>query len=241
MRIGTWNLQRARGLEKNRQRLELIASRHADVWVLTETHDSIDLTPMKYRSVATDPDTAARVGERWVTIWSRFSVLDRPAVEDPVRTTAAVVDSPIGPMAIFGTVLPWHSDPGPGGGAKAWSEHHRVIEAQGEEWKRLAESPGAGGLCIAGDFNTSIGRPHFYGTKRGRDLLQRALGDADLAFVTDTDSFPPGLLRHPVIDHVCLSTALASRASVVEAWEGTTENGVKLSDHSGLVVEVVPG
>jgi hypothetical protein len=38
-----------------------------------------------------------------------------------------------------------------------------------------------------------------------------------------------------------LSDDLASRAHVVDAWDGTDGDGVRLSDHSGLVVEIAEG
>ena len=44
VRIGTWNVEYARGVEKNGRRAELLRSRHAAVWVLTETHDDLDLS-----------------------------------------------------------------------------------------------------------------------------------------------------------------------------------------------------
>jgi endonuclease/exonuclease/phosphatase family metal-dependent hydrolase len=50
-----------------------------------------------------------------------------------------------------------------------------------------------------------------------------------------------GMLRHSPIDHVLLSKDLADRIEVTDAWEGTTPDGAKLSDHSGLVVEVCRG
>jgi hypothetical protein len=238
VRIGTWNLEYAAGEEKNRRRHDLIASMRADVWVLTETHDDIDLSPLGHRPVHSRSRPTARPGGRWATIWSRYPVLETISVCDPVRTTAALLDSPVGALIVFGTVLPWHTDPGPRGDARAWTEHHRVIPLQGAEWACLrARYPGAA-LCVAGDLNTNLGGRHSYGTKEGRSLLRSALDAADLVCATETDRVPEGKLRFSPIDHVCLSKRLADRASVVEAWEGRTSDGSRLSDHSGLVVEV---
>ena len=93
---------------------------------------------------------------------------------------------------------------------------------------------------MAGDLNTDLGGAHYYGTKRGRAALVEGLRAADLICVTSTDRVPDGWLAHPPIDHVCVSGALSAGASVVEAWNGTTSDGVHLSDHSALVVELVP-
>jgi len=41
------------------------------------------------------------------------------------------------------------------------------------------------------------------------------------------------------IDHVCLSDGLVKSAKIrVQAWEGTTDDGVKASDHNGVEVDV---
>jgi hypothetical protein len=45
--------------------------------------------------------------------------------------------------------------------------------------------------------------------------------------VTETERVPEGKLRYPPIDHVCISKALADRAAVVEAWEGTLLTAVE--------------
>jgi endonuclease/exonuclease/phosphatase family metal-dependent hydrolase len=159
-------------------------------------------------------------------------------VDDPVRSTAALLQTPLGPLLVYGTVLPWHTDPGPHGNARAWSEHHRVIPLQGVEWARLATAHPDAALCVAGDFNTNLGGRHYYGTAEGRGLLRASLDGAGLLCATEAERVPEGMLRYPPIDHICLSKRLADQAVVVDAWDGTTVEGAKLSDHSGLVVEV---
>src|SRR5665647_1505564 len=44
VRVGTWNVEYARGAEKNDRRRAQLLSRRAAVWVLTETHDDLDLS-----------------------------------------------------------------------------------------------------------------------------------------------------------------------------------------------------
>ncbi len=41
IRVGTWNVEDARGAEKNQRRLDLLVCQATDVWVLTETHDDL--------------------------------------------------------------------------------------------------------------------------------------------------------------------------------------------------------
>jgi hypothetical protein len=129
MRLATWNVEYARGLVKNRLRRDLLLEADSDVWVLTETHDELALTEayVPVRSSA----QPSRPGSRWVTVWSRLPILEIAATVDPSRTAAALLDTPSGPLLVYGTVMPWHADAGPDGTAKNWSEHHRVIPEQG--------------------------------------------------------------------------------------------------------------
>jgi hypothetical protein len=234
IRIGTWNVEYAAGPERNARRLAQLIAADADVWVLTETHDDLRL-PETYTAVSTDPRPTGRAGGRWTTIWSRWPVVRVIKVDDPVRTVAVLLRGPSGDVAVYGTVLPWHSDPGPGDvPAKAWTEQDRVLPLQLAEWRRIrADFPDAK-LVVAGDLNMNLGGKHYYGTKRGRARLREGLTEIDLVCATETSD----KLRHPPIDHVLVPAAWSPRARVAAAWEGTGEDRVKLSDHSGLVVEI---
>ena len=59
-----------------------------------------------------------------------------------------------------------------------------------------------------------------------------------LVCATEWERVPPGALRYPPIDHVVVPGEWAAGAKVVAAWEGIWEDGVKLSDHSGVVVAI---
>ncbi len=237
MRIGTWNVEYAAGREKNERRLRRLREMDCDVWVLTETHDELDLGA-GYSAVATGQRATGRAGARWTAIWSRFPITRSLPVEDAHRTVAALIESPAGPLVVYGTVLPWHSDRGPDASAATWAEHHRVIPMQAREWAKLRDDfPGAA-LCVAGDLNMNLGGRHYYGTRQGREMLRLGLKGAGLVCATETERVPEGLLRHGPIDHVCLSERLAGTARVADAWEGKDAEGIRLSDHSGLVVVV---
>ena len=236
MRIATWNLEHAAGKAKNDLRLHRLHAMDCDIWLLTETHDDIDLGS-SYAPLHPTERFPGGPGERWTALWSRYPILHTARVSDPSRTVAAVLSTPRGPLLVFGTVLPWHTDPGPTGKALSWSEHHRVLPEQAKEWAALQREHGVP-MCVAGDFNTSLGAKHYYGTKRGRQLLRAGLDSAGLICVTETERIPSGLLRDPPIDHIALSHELAATSGVSCAWEGTDTNGTRLSDHSGLAVDI---
>ena len=93
MRIGTWNVDYGRG-SRNKDRVELLVSKAADIWVLTETHGDIDLskTHVAIRSSKRPALGNPKVneGSTWVTIWSKFPIINRIDVPDSSRMVAAV-------------------------------------------------------------------------------------------------------------------------------------------------------
>ena len=146
-------------------------------------------------------------------------------VRDPSRTACALFDAPAGPLLIYGTVMPWHADYGSDGTAKGWTEQYRIVPEQAAEWSALRAAHPHASLCVAGDYKMNLGGPHYYGTKRGRELLQAGLDAADLACVTRTEHVPPGLLHHANIDHIAVPAAWAARSRVVAAWPGSNDEG----------------
>src|SRR5690348_9268766 len=135
MRIGTWNVEYATGAEKNRRRLDVLRKHNADIWVLTETHNDLDLSATHKPILSAQRPGIGNVGpvSRWVTIWTRHPIRDVLSVLDDKRSVACLLDTPSGLMIVYGTVLPWHSDQGDRP-SKArvpnWSEHYRVIAEQ---------------------------------------------------------------------------------------------------------------
>lgn len=244
MRIGTWNVEYAAGAEKNRQRLKQLTKAYADIWVLTETHLDLDLSKSHSNSHSSLQRPTAREGGRWVTIWSTSSypIVERLKVVDEHRTAAAVFGTPMGDLIVFGTVLPWHSDRGerpPEAAMANWSEHHRVIEQQALEWRDLQSKYGPHTrLCVGGDLNMNLGGKHYYGTKRGRELLRTAMSKLHMTCATETKTSPPYPLENPPIDHILVPSSWDEKCRVVCAWKGRVGKEPRLSDHSGLVIEI---
>lgn len=101
MRITTWNVAYGAGKRTNNRRLRFMAKVDADVWVLTETHDSLPLAEAGYepvhgeqRPVGGGRNRDVNAGSRWVSIWSRLPIepVDLPA-SDPRRTAATTTAS----------------------------------------------------------------------------------------------------------------------------------------------------
>jgi endonuclease/exonuclease/phosphatase family metal-dependent hydrolase len=242
MRVGTWNVQYGRRADLNDRRRRLMQGRDADVWVLTETHDELDLSATHY-PVRSPSRLRRDQASRWVTIWTRFPVLEQLPTANPSRCVAVRLDAgpTAGDVIIYGTVLPWYDDAGPDASqrAKGWSEFYRVTPEQGAEWKQMRTADPASTLIVAGDLNHNLGGAHHYGTRRGRQVLRDALDMADLACLTETERFSPGQLRASPIDHICASPRSGRRiCSQVEGWERIDDGGVRLSDHSGVLAAI---
>ncbi len=236
VRIGTWNVEYA-NLSRLEVLREVLSANQADIWVLTETHD--ELRPSQCEFVAhTEPRpriwSGIRPGSRWVSIWSRFPIIDVVTLPtaDRERTIAVLLDiGHIRKLIVYGTVMPWKGD----GGKQDWSEHHRIVPQQCAEWLELSQLYPDAALCVAGDFNTDMGTGSYYGTKKGIAMLRAGLTGCELFCATEMPCVPVGLLQYPPIDHIAVPSAWGSFTKVVSAWPA--QKGV-LSDHSGLVIEV---
>jgi exonuclease III len=236
VRIGTWNVEYAR--EARRPALEaVLAENPADIWVLTETHDAL-IPPgcvfAEHSLPRPSEAPAIRPGSRWVSIWSRYPIqrrVDLPS-SDRERTVTALIDlGSVGPMLVYGTVLPWKGDRT----KFDWSEHHRVIAEQSAEWLKLRALYPNAAHCVAGDYNSDLGTGAFYGTRAGVKGLRDGLAACDLYCPTAPEWFPAGRPPPPLIDHIALPARWKDRTSIVAAWAADKS---RLSDHSGVVVEV---
>lgn len=139
---------------------------------------------------------------------------------------------------MFGSVIPYANAKGPDGRSRMWQEHYTELERLAEEWAALSgELP----LIVAGDFNQDRDGSGWYGTKKGRAMLTDALDAAGLTCVTADDMVAAGQLRtNHLVDHVALTADLAAGLRTVECWEPVDADGVRMSDHPGVVVEVRP-
>ena len=239
LRVGTWNVQYGRGIEKNQRRLSLLRSQAADVWILTETHDDLDLSA-SHRAVHSQ-QRYATPGGRWTTLWTSLPLIERLATDDPRRCVAARLDAgDAGEVILYGTVLPWNGDVGPvkDSPARGWEEFPRVVSGQGREWLSLRERFPEATLIVAGDLNQDLGGKHYYGTKACRALLRTELARASLVCLTTTDRFGADVLQHPSIDHVCAGPGLGGHITAeVHGWNNVVD-GARLSDHGGVLVAI---
>lgn len=238
-RIATWNLERPKqnGWTKNQRRLNKIHEIDADVWVLTETNAAIDLQG-DYEPIASSACEHHEAGENLSTIWSRWKVLRSLATFDPNYAVCAEIDSPFGAMIVYGTVITYANDKGISGTAKRWEEHRRSIQHHHEDWLRIQKQYPNHLMCIAGDFNQSRDHSGWYEEKQSVQMLSAALGKLSLVCMTEENFRTTIGLSRSTVDHICLSESLVPYKVKVGAWERTTPENEKMSDHSGVFVDL---
>ncbi|PSB21631.1 endonuclease/exonuclease/phosphatase family protein [Phormidesmis priestleyi ULC007] len=239
LRIATWNLERPKqnGWVKNQRRLDKIREIDADVWVLTETNTAIAL-PSDCEAVTSASISGYHAaGENLSTIWSRLKVLRSIPTFDPAWAVCAEVDSPLGAMIIYGTVITFANDKGMSGTAKRWEEHRRFIQRHHEDWLRIQKQYPNHLMCVSADFNQSRDQSGWYEEKQSVEMLSAALHDLSMVCVTEENLQLKGFSRSTV-DHICLSERLISHQVEVGAWEGTTQEDGKMSDHNGVFVDL---
>lgn len=240
MRIGVWNLECVNFKDRNAARLDCLIKHDADIWVLTETHEEIDLSPTHSLAARSKPRTRTANGMHWVSIWSRFEVIE-PIESSDVRTAIALLNTPAGRMLLFGTVWPWGSDTGEYPGDQAWTYWSRqapVIAQQGKQWKKLQADWPDSILCVAGDLNMTFGGPGSYYSREGRLEAALAMQAHDLVCTTAWARLPRGALERAPVDHILLPYDIASRTHVRETWPGHPRDPNRLSDHAGLIIEI---
>lgn len=233
LKIATWNLDHPKPNSwQKKPRIEAqIQKVDADIWILTETNNlAIDLSRNYHKFTATEDFNY----DSYTTVWIRSSFSGHSLnTFDPDIAVCVSLDLSTGNLLIYGTIITWHGDRGKDGQSKNWEEHYKSIQLHGDDWHRvLRENPGSG-LLVAGDFNQSRDESNWYGTEKGCTALAMQLKRNYLTCLTD--KVKP-FHRHN-IDHICLS-ADWDKASLAACWEGKTEDGVHLSDHNGVYVEI---
>ena len=239
MRIATWNLERPRsgGTKKNTAIESRMATINADVWILTETNEVISVDG--FTAVPSPPVSGYHAaGENFTTVVSRWPVQRRLPTSEPSLSVCVEVMAPTGPWIVYGTIIPYANYRGVDGTSKRWVEHRKSIEARRLDWVRLRAEHPDHSFVVAGDFNQSRDGSGWYEDPESVMALTGALSESSLACVTQGDLSSEFKLGRSTIDHICLGGGLVRKRVHVGAWPGTTESGVRISDHNGVYVNV---
>jgi hypothetical protein len=252
MKISNWNVERPqRGAKRTSLIKDKILSLNSEIIVLTETSEALELDDYYPYSVSTIPFDRTPE-EQWITIWTKYPVIDTLPTIDSNRTICGKIALPAGELIIYGTIIPYHMA-GVSGlrygnlGYKAWEYHEKDLVNQSNDWEQIIKQNSSTPFFIIGDFNQTRNRLPGYGTDKVRSLLTDILEKLKQSCVTAIDFSKDYLHPDPKtgkirnnIDHICVSEALLDKLSnySVGAWDHFDENHFHLSDHNGVYIEM---
>ena len=242
LRIANWNLDRATESWRRDCIRERMAKVNAQVWVLTESRDSVAPGTAYDRVAESVAYARGDNDERWVSIWTSLSNAIPLKTRDERFSACAIINTAAGvAVAVYGTVLPWRGSTWrdvPSAGARAYKA---ALHAQAQDWRELVETPWLRGVCVAGDFNQDLSDTHYYWSREAQALLRREFVACKLDATTGDPTDPVRRVTDGAaacIDHICLSRGLLDRQSgKSRAWL-PIEHGRTLSDHPGVWIEL---
>jgi len=248
MRIATWNLDHAsNGSRPIELQIQKIISVSADIIILTETCDEVNLLPYGYSYSHFSESNSYH--KYCSAIWSKYPIVRAIKTYDPETATCAEIASPLGKVIIYGTIITYFGDKGKDGTSPFWHEHHKAINDHGSDWKIIFSDENVCRLplIVAGDFNQPRDGSKYNKSKDGQNIsmLDEALMMNHLTCLTSEDFGLAGKLNadpkkgyiRSNIDHICMTTNAFSVDSV-NAWNHFTEDNIYMSDHNGVYVDL---
>ena len=231
LKIATWNVERPNltdNIETERvNAINTEIKKHpADIYIFTETNECIlPGSPHVHFSEPLDKGRDGvdyKNGERRIAIWSKYPIIERTEVTDPLTTACAVLQTPWGKLAVFGSVIGIF-------GIFDKDYFYKDLQNQMKDLRRLA---GEGyNICYAGDFNISFSgkyRPNKKATIPLNELF------TTLKMKNLTAEVPE------MVDHIVVSESLLPKSQIkTECWNLNRKLArPRLSDHKGVVATI---
>lgn len=230
MKILLWNIEWSdRSSKRGRRIHDIIKEIDPDVVCLTET--PVEMMPDGGHAISAHADYGynSPAQRRKVALWSRtpWTEIDIDAVPDMPggRYVSGVTNG----IRFTGVCIPWR-DAHVSTGRKdriPWQDHKTFLTGLAPTLRTQLQSPAP--VCLLGDFNQRI--PRQKQPVEVYETMMHVIGPS-LTCVTSTDHVP----SHALIDHVAIDQQLSAR--VLQILPKTTHDGVRLSDHEGIVVEL---
>lgn len=219
MKIATWNLQRLEK-RKDQQILDKLIDLNADILVLTETNSKIQLDG--YTCISSLPlppiydNQKYKAGENRVSILTKYKTLSQLETYDPFTTVCTELDTPFGPLIVYGSIIGVFGNRQP--------RFDNDLYSQLQDFEKLFKDKQ---VCFTGDLNVTFsGQP--WPSHKARQTLLDAF---KLHKLTNTTAN-----IEDTVDHIVLSTNLIKdRDMQFETWNLDK----KLSDHVGHVLTFV--
>ena len=221
MKIATWNLERPTKQSTRLSKIQdILIALDADILILTETNRFIDLGSSYYSFHSSSlSNQMYEEAELRSSIYSKYPSLAKITTFNEETSICEVLDTPIGKITVYATIIGIYGNRHP--------NFKTDLELQIQDFKWIAiEYP----MIITGDFNISFSDNYYY-TKEGRDKLNNSFNELGLVNLTDK--------VQNNIDHIVISKGLLNVSHVSEVNSQVWNLDKKLSDHIGLMVDLI--
>jgi len=222
MKILTWNIERLKSAAKKGLILQVLRSFDADLVILTETHEAINLPGYYKASTSLLPALHDGIkykdGENRVTIWSKYPISEKLVTSDQHTSVCAEVETPLGVLRMYGTIIGVFGGKG--------HRFHNDLLAQLKDIRHLLTSENS---CIVGDLNTTF-TGYVYPSHAARHALEVEFEEQGL--INLTASIPDN------VDHIIITKKfIGDRVVDLNIFN----EDKSLSDHIGICVEIKSG
>ena len=221
MKIATWNLERpTKNGHKTPAILQYLRKLNADILVLTETSEFIDLGN-EYEFFHTEIFSGQfyKPGDRQVSVFSKYPITRHISTFRADTSLCLEVTTPFGELIVYGTII--------GNFGNGGDLFKRDLEKQLLDYENIGKTKN---FCIVGDLNISFS-DNFYFTKEGREKLKNSFELLGMKIMTE--HIPNN------IDHIILTKDFFGNRKIINGFWNETENKKeRLTDHKGVFVEI---
>ena len=215
MRIATWNVERLKH-KRDLEKIKNICNElRADIFVLTETDEQINLNYKNIFQTEKLPDSNFyKQTENRVTIFTNYDAVKYYQTYDKFTSVCVELETEFGNLLIYGTIIGIYGNRN--------KNFKQDLLKQIEDFKILSEK----NICIVGDFNCSFA-DNCYFTNFGRENLLQTFSDFEIELLTKNSV--------ECIDHIAISKKfLSDRKYNFAEWNIEKS----LSDHKGIFVDI---
>jgi endonuclease/exonuclease/phosphatase family metal-dependent hydrolase len=233
IRIGVWNCEwKTPKSVKGKRIAEKLAGLDADILCVTEGYRNL-FSPHG-NVISSHPDCGYPIvkDRRKVLLWTRDDWIFTDQIGSPTipkgRYVSGVTETPLGFLTVLGLCIPWHMAHVTSGkkNRKLWEDHLSYLNGLKDILLQHEGQP----IVVLGDFNQTV--PRGWQPKKVFAGLVAALeGQVEIA---TSGCYPEP--DKPLIDHVAHSRHL--EPVNVDFISRFDDDGQKLSDHNGVVVEL---
>ena len=221
MKIATWNLERpTKNGHKTQAILQCLQKLNADILVLTETNECINLGN-EYEHFQTEKYEGinCKQGDRQVSIFSKYPIIRHLPTFRADTSLCVEIKTPLGKLIVYGTII--------GNLGNRDEQFKTDLDKQLLDFQAYGKTDN---FCLIGDLNISFSDIYYF-TKEGRAKLKNTFALLNMEIMTEQITNN--------IDHIVLSKNFFTNRKFTKGfWNDTENKKERLSDHKGVFVKI---